>query len=79
MGDDKDSSNKITQLEKTSQNQANTIAKLENEIKKLTDPNAEPRIIQKGQQVHPKYIKNKKVIAATLPKPNKVIVTTPPK
>ena len=72
---DKDnSSKKISELEKASQNQTNTIAKLENEIKKLNDPNAEPRIIQKGSQRHPKYQRNNKKIAATLPKPNKVIV-----
>ncbi len=68
MGDKEDSSKKISELEKKSSDQANTIAKLENEIKKLGDPNAEPRIIQKGKQVHPKYQKNSKTIAATIPK-----------
>lgn len=68
MGEKEDSSKKIAELEKAAYNQANTIAKLENEIKKLGDPNAEPRIIQKGKQVHPKYQKNTKTIAATLPK-----------
>ncbi len=74
MGDKDDSSKKITELEKTSQDQTNTIAKLENEIKKLNDPNAEPRIIQKGKQLHPKYVKNNTVVAATLPKPKKTTV-----
>jgi len=65
MGD-KDSSNKIEALEKTAENQANTIAKLENEIKKISDPNKDPRVIQKGKQIHPKYERNKKKIAATI-------------
>jgi len=69
MGDKENSSKKLAQLEKTAEHQANTIAKLENEIKKLNDPNAEPRIIQKGKQVHPKYKKNTITIAATIPKP----------
>lgn len=68
MGADKDSSEKIKQLEKTAEDQANTIAKLENEIKKLGDPNKNPKIIQKGSQVHPKYQKNKNKISATIPK-----------
>ena len=65
-----DNASKITQLEKTTEKQANTIAKLENEIKKLSDPNAEPRIIQRGNQKHPQYRKNKVRVAATLPKEN---------
>jgi len=70
---DKDSSKKIEELEKTAEenaktvaNQANTIAKLENEIKKVSDPNSEPRIIQKGKQAHPKYRRNKEKIPATI-------------
>ena len=55
-------------LQKTSDNQANTIARLENDLKKLGDSNASPRIIQRGNQVHPKYQKNKIKVAATLPK-----------
>ena len=58
----------LKQLQKTSDNQANTIATLKNEIKKLGDSNASPRIIQRGNQVHPKYQKNKIKVAATLPK-----------
>lgn len=59
----------LKDLQKTSDNQANTIAKLENDIKKLGDSNASPRIIQRGNQVHPKYQKNTTKVAATLPKP----------
>jgi len=70
MGKDNDSS-KDNELQKTNADQANTIATLENEVKKLNDPNSGPRIIQKGAQLHPKYQKNSKKIAATLPKPNK--------
>ncbi len=62
----KDNSSK--DLEKTNSEQANKIATLENEIKKTQDPNAGPKIIQKGAQVHPKYQRNNKKIAATLPK-----------
>ena len=58
----------LKQLQKTSDNQANTIARLENDLKKLSDSNASPRIIQRGNQVHPKYQKNKIKVAATLPK-----------
>lgn len=58
----------LKQLQKTSDNQANTIARLENDLKKLGDSNASPRIIQRGNQVHPKYQKNKIKVAATLPK-----------
>jgi len=65
MGD-KDSSNKIEELQKTAETQANTIAKLENEIKKISDPNKDPRIIQKGKQTHPKYQRNKEKIPATI-------------
>lgn len=68
MGEKEDSSKKIEGLEKTSSDQANTIAKLENEIKKLSDPNKTPKIIQRGNQVHPKYQKNTETVAATLPK-----------
>lgn len=70
MGED-NSSKKISELEKTSADQANTIAKLENEIKKIGDPNKTPKIIQRGNQVHPKYEKNKITVAATLPKEKK--------
>ena len=69
-GENKDSSKKIAELEKNADEQANTIAKLENDIKKLGDPNKSPKIIQKGNQKHPKYEKNNKKIAATLPKEN---------
>ena len=69
----KENTSEIEKLQKTSENQANTIATLKNEIKKLGDPNAEPKIIQKGNQVHPKYQRNKIKVAATIqienPKP----------
>jgi len=65
---DKDNSSQITELQKTAEDQANTIAKLENEIKQLGDPNKTPKIIQKGSQVHPKYVRNDKKIPATIPK-----------
>ena len=64
MGKDNSSDN----LEKTNADQANTIARLENEVKKKGDPNAGPKIIQKGDQLHPKYQKNKKQIPATISK-----------
>ncbi len=47
----------------------NTIATQKNELDKLGDPNAEPRIIRRGNQKHPKYEKNTIKVAATLPKP----------
>ena len=59
---------KLETLQKKSEDQANTIATLKNEVKKLGDPNADPRIIQRGNQVHPKYLKNKVKVAATLQK-----------
>lgn len=65
---DKDNSSEIAELQKTAEDQANTIAKLENEIKQLGDPNKTPKIIQKGNQKHPKYQRNDIKIAATLPK-----------
>lgn len=68
MGEDKDSSKKIAQLEKANSDNQNTIARLENDIKKLGDVNATPKIIQKGNQKHPKYQRNKETIAATIPK-----------
>jgi len=68
MGD-KDSSNKIEELQKTAESQANTIAKLENEIKKISDPNKDPRVIQKGKQKHPKYQRNNEKIPATIAAP----------
>ncbi len=64
----KDNSSKIKDLEKTAEDQANTIAKLENEIKQVSDPNKTPKIIQKGTQKHPKYQRNKIQIPATIPK-----------
>jgi len=57
-----------TTLEQQVEKQANTIARLENEMKNITDPNKEPRIIQKGKQKHPKFIKNKIKTPATIPK-----------
>ena len=70
---DKDSSKKIDELEKTIiknaktvEDQANTIARLENDIKKVSDPNTEPRIIQRGKQKNPIYRKNRDKIAATI-------------
>jgi len=66
---DKNSS-EVDKLKKTTEAQANEITFLKNEIKKLGDPNAEPRIIQRGNQVHPKYERNKIKIPATLPKEN---------
>lgn len=68
MGKNEDSSKKIEELEKTSSEQANTIARLENEIKKLGDVNASPRIIQKGNQRHVKFQKNNIRTPATIPK-----------
>ncbi len=70
MGKDDNSSkdNSSKDLEKTNADQANKIATLENELKKKEDPNAGPKIIQKGSQIHPKYQKNDKKIAATIPK-----------
>jgi len=68
MGDKDDSSKKIKDLEKTAQDQANTIARLENEIKKLGDVNASPRIIQKGNQRHATFQANNTIVAATIPK-----------
>ena len=50
------------------QKQANEIETLKNEVAKNNDPNAKPRTITKGDQVHPKYQKNNTKIAATLPK-----------
>ena len=67
MGKD-DNSSKDKNLEKTNAEQKNTIATLENELKKTEDPNAGPKVIQKGAQVHPKYEKNNKKIAATIQK-----------
>jgi len=64
----KDDSSKDKDLEKTNAEQANTIAALKNEVKKSEDPNAGPKIIQKGTQVHPKYQKNNIKIPATIPK-----------
>lgn len=65
----------LESLQKTSDDQANTIAKLENEIKKLGDSNSSPRIIQRGKQRHPKYTKSLQKVAATIQitqeKPNK--------
>ena len=68
MAKDKDNSSKIKDLEKTTEDQANTIAKLENEIKQVSDPNKTPKIIQKGTQKHPKYQRNKTQISATIAK-----------
>lgn len=68
MSVDKDSSKKIADLEKSNSDNQNTIARLENDIKKLGDTNANPRIIQKGNQRHPKYQRNKKTVPATIPK-----------
>lgn len=65
MGRDDNSSKN---LEKINSEQANKIATLENEIKKTQDPNAGPKIIQKGAQLHPKYQRNNVKIAATIPK-----------
>ena len=67
MDKDKNSS-KDKDLEKSNAEQKNTIATLENELKKTEDPNAGPKVIQKGAQVHPKYEKNTKKIAATIQK-----------
>ena len=65
----------MADLQKQIDEQSNTIARLENDLKKLGDSNATPRIIQRGNQVHPKYEKNSKKVAATLQiapeKPNK--------
>ena len=65
---DKENSSDLETLQKTSDDQANTIATLGNEIKKLGDSNASPRIIQRGNQLHPKYEKNNKKTIAILPK-----------
>lgn len=53
----------------------NENATLKDEAAKTKDPNAKPRTIKKGNQVHPHYQKNNKRIAATIPK----IVATIPK
>ncbi len=68
MGKDSQNSSGLTDLQKKVEDQANTIAKLENEIKKLGDTNANPRIIQKGNQRHPKFQKNKIKVSATIPR-----------
>lgn len=60
--------NKSNSFEKELEKQANTIARLENEIKNISDPNKEPRIIQKGRQKHPHFIKNKIKTPATIQK-----------
>lgn len=70
MGNEKSNSSQLKDLQKTVEDQANTIARLENEIKKLGDVNASPRIIQRGNQVHPKFQKNNEIIPAILPKAN---------
>ena len=67
--DNKDkNSSKDKDLQKTNADQANTIATLKNELKKQEDPNAGPKIIQKGHQIHPKYQRNNIKIPATIPK-----------
>jgi hypothetical protein len=63
-----ENNSKLETLQKKSEEQANTIARLENDIKKLGDSNSSPRIIQRGNQLHPKYEKNTIKVAATLPK-----------
>ena len=63
-----ENTSELKTLQRTSENQANTIARLENDLKKLGDSNASPRIIQRGNQLHPKYQKNTIKVAATLPK-----------
>ena len=68
MGNEKENSSKNFDLAKKVEDQANTIARLENDIKKLGDVNASPRIIQRGNQTHPHFEKNNIKIAATLPK-----------
>ena len=50
------------------QKQKNEIETLKQEVAKNKDPNAKPRTITKGDQVHPVYQKNNIKIAATLPK-----------
>lgn len=50
------------------QKQKNEIETLKQEVAKKNDPNAKPRTITKGDQVHPVYQKNNIKIAATLPK-----------
>ena len=68
MGNEKENSSKSFDLVKRVEDQANTIARLENDIKKLGDVNASPRIIQRGNQKHPKYVSNNIKISATIPK-----------
>lgn len=58
----------VQDLQQIVEKQENTIARLENEIKKVADPNDSPRIIQKGRQRHPKFQSNNNKIPATLPK-----------
>ncbi len=41
---------------------------LKDEVAKNNDPNAKPRTIKKGNQVHPKYQKNTDKVVAVLPK-----------
>ena len=64
----KDKSETKTKDSDIVQKQANEIETLKNEVAKKNDPNAKPRTITKGDQVHPKYQKNNIKIAATLPK-----------
>ena len=64
----KDKSETKTKDSDIVQKQANEIETLKNEVAKNKDPNAKPRTITKGDQVHPVYRKNNIKIAATLPK-----------
>jgi len=64
MGKDKTKKNSSDEVQEL-KNENET---LKNEVAKKKDPNAKPRTITKGDQVHPKYRKNTIKIAATLPK-----------
>ena len=63
-----DNSSDNSNLAKQNSELENTVATLQNELKKKGDPNAGPKVIQKGTQLHPKYQRNKTKVAATLPK-----------
>lgn len=76
MGNDKDKieilEEKVEELTENNINNSNTIARLENDLERLGDPNSKPRVIQKGNQKHPRYVKNTDKIAPILPKENPV-------
>lgn len=56
MVEDKDI---IKKLEKKLSSLENTVETQKHEIEKLSDPASSPRVIQRGNQVHPVYQRNK--------------------